>query len=163
MLQYKTTAASTNAETPESTTAPASTLRLVGGANDLEGRVEIYHNGNWGTVCDDDWDLTDGNVVCRMLGYGPASSAPSNAFFGEGTGEIVLDDISCDGTESDLSQCGHGGYLNHNCVHSEDAGVICLTGRTAYFNFHPCSHFPTIYFMEDYETHAASIFLFFRG
>ena len=132
----KTTAAPTNAEAPASTIAPSSTIRLVGGSSELEGRVELYYDGNWGTICDDSWDLNDGNVVCRMLGYGPATSATSSAFFGEGTGEIILDDVGCDGTESDLSQCGHGGYLNHNCGHSEDAGVVCLSGRRAYFNFY---------------------------
>ena len=133
----KTNAAPTNTEAPASTTAPSSNIRLVGGSSELEGRVELYYNGNWGTICDDDWDLNDGNVVCRMLGYGTATSATSSAFFGEGTGDIILDDVGCDGTESDISQCGHGGYLNHNCAHSEDAGVICLAGRRTYFNIHP--------------------------
>ena len=130
----KTTAAPTNAEAPAPTTAPSSTIRLVGGASDLEGRVELFYNGHWGTICNDYWDLNDGNVVCRMLGYGEATSVRS---FGGGTGEIILDDISCDGTESDLSQCGHRGYLTHNCAHNEDAGVICVSGRGAYFNVHP--------------------------
>ena len=90
--------------------------------------MEILHNGNWGTLCDDSWDVNDGTVVCRMLGHGPATSAPGSASFGQGTGEIILDDISCVGTESDLTQCGHSGHGNHNCGHSEDAGVVCSPG-----------------------------------
>ena len=100
-------------------------MRLVGGSNKLEGRVEMYHHGYWGTVCDDGWGISDGDVVCRMLGYGRASSAPGNAFFGQGTGKILFRNLDCSGTENDLSQCNHPGYWKHNCGHHEDAGVIC--------------------------------------
>ena len=89
------------------------------------GRVEIYHNSIWGTVCDDYFDLIDANVVCRQLGF---LSANRIAYYGSGTGQIWLDDIHCNGYESSLSSCPHIGWGLHNCGHNEDIGVACNTG-----------------------------------
>ena len=100
---------------------------MSGGSNGFEGRIEIYYNGSWGTICDDDWDINDGNVICRMLGYQGATSVHYSAYFGEGTGEIVLDDVNCNGTENDVAHCSHSGFVINNCQHYEDAGVICAT------------------------------------
>uniref|UniRef100_A0A1X7TSS0 SRCR domain-containing protein n=1 Tax=Amphimedon queenslandica TaxID=400682 RepID=A0A1X7TSS0_AMPQE len=98
-------------------------VRLVGGSSSLEGRVEVCRNGSWGTVCDDSWGTNDATVVCRQLGYGVTGTPYSNAYFGAGTGRILMDDVRCTGSESYLTNCSH--TTNHNCVHSEDAGVSC--------------------------------------
>ena len=98
------------------------------GGSASEGRVEVWNNGEWGTVCDDSWGLEDANVVCRMLGYQEASEAPCCARFGEGSGDILLDDVRCSGSEDNLADCQHREFGRHDCGHGEDAGVVCSSG-----------------------------------
>ncbi|XP_030839959.1 deleted in malignant brain tumors 1 protein-like, partial [Strongylocentrotus purpuratus] len=105
-----------------------SDVRLVDGITLGEGRVEVLYNGEWGTVCDDGWDLTDANVVCESLGLGAATDAFQTTFFGQGSGSIVLDDVSCSGDETSIFGCGNAGLGIHDCGHSEDAGVRCENG-----------------------------------
>ena len=100
-------------------------IRLVGGNNRTEGRVEILYNNTWGTVCDDSWDIRDAQVVCRQLGFDRALQAVSYAQFGQGTGRIWLDDVACFGNELTLAECLSSPIGQHNCRHSEDAGVRC--------------------------------------
>ncbi|XP_040549177.1 deleted in malignant brain tumors 1 protein isoform X7 [Gallus gallus] len=100
-------------------------IRLVNGPNHCAGRIEVFHNGQWGTVCDDSWNLRSAKVVCRQLGCGTAVSAPGKAHFGRGSDPIWLDDVECSGTEASLSQCRLNNWGNHNCNHEEDAAVVC--------------------------------------
>ncbi|XP_072023418.1 CUB and sushi domain-containing protein 1-like isoform X2 [Amphiura filiformis] len=102
-------------------------IRLVGGSNNNEGRVEVFHDNVWGTVCDDFWFVINARVVCRQLGlpYG-AVRALHTATFGQGSGPIWLDNVRCTGSESSLDLCNHNGWGIHNCEHSDDAGVRCV-------------------------------------
>ena len=123
-------------------------VRLVDGTSERNGRVEICFGGVWGTVCDDDWDDRDAGVVCRELGFTDSEgitnyilytvqtfilqlaylltgSVYAISQFGGGEGVIFLDMIACTGNEAQLGDCSHSGLQNHDCVHIEDAGVVC--------------------------------------
>ncbi|CAH1226137.1 NOTCH2 [Branchiostoma lanceolatum] len=110
-------------------------LRLVGGkTGSHEGRVEVspWWNEPWGTVCDDSWDIQDAKVVCRQLGYTGAWEEKKEAFFGQGSGKIWLDNVICNGDEQYLSECPHNGWEVENCGHHEDAGVVCIVPCTTH-------------------------------
>ncbi|XP_036608776.1 lysyl oxidase homolog 2 isoform X1 [Trichosurus vulpecula] len=99
-------------------------VRLRGGANTGEGRVEVLKNGEWGTICDDQWNLVSASVVCRELGFGSAKEAITGARLGQGIGSIHLNEIQCTGFEKSIIDCKFN-VENLGCNHEEDAGVRC--------------------------------------
>lgn len=92
------------------------------------GRVEVFHNGEWGTICDRDWDLADAQVVCSNLGMIKAVHEARRAKYGEGDGKIWLSGVQCTGKEPELNKCEHKPYgeVPDECTHRNDAGVKCL-------------------------------------
>ena len=104
-------------------------VRLVNNYEDAtyQGRVEVYHDDQWGTVCDDGFTTVNAQVVCRELGLPDTDARVVAAYglFGGGDARIWMDDVICDGSESHLSECAHRGWGSNNCRHSEDVGVIC--------------------------------------
>ena len=108
-------------------------VRLEDGSLYNEGRVEVDYDDEWGTVCDDEWDDTDAGVVCRQLGFGSMGTAIGSASFGQGSGPILLDSVTCSGNESTLASCGHLGVgVTRSCSHREDAGVRCSGTQGTY-------------------------------
>ena len=101
-------------------------VRLVGGATPLEGRVEVFLRGHWGTVCDSNWDFGDAIVVCRQLGNLQAVEALRNAVFGAGSGPSWYSGMHCTGTERNLTECSKSiSDTGSACSHIRYAGAVC--------------------------------------
>uniref|UniRef100_A0A665V0V7 Lysyl oxidase homolog n=1 Tax=Echeneis naucrates TaxID=173247 RepID=A0A665V0V7_ECHNA len=115
---------------------PRVQLRLAGDKRKHnEGRVEVFYNGEWGTVCDDDFTLHSAQVVCRELGYVEAVSWSPSSKYGRGQGPIWFDNLHCTGREKTLSLCPSNGIGISDCKHSEDVGVVCSDKRIPGFKF----------------------------
>ncbi|XP_041435235.1 lysyl oxidase homolog 3B isoform X3 [Xenopus laevis] len=117
-------------ESPVSTSAPQPNsglkFRLAGyPRKHNEGRIEVFYNKEWGTICDDDFTMENAHVLCRHLGFTAATGWTHSAKYGKGAGPIWLDNIICSGTEKSISDCKSRGWGNSDCTHEEDAGVIC--------------------------------------
>ena len=97
----------------------------MGGERSQEGRVEVFLFGQWGTVCDNEWDIVDATVVCHQLGYLRAVGAPRSAAFGAGSGPSWYSNVRCAGTESNLTECSKSGLLGEACSHHRDVGAVC--------------------------------------
>ena len=102
-------------------------VRLVGGPSSSSGRVEVYRDGQWATVCDDHWDMTSAAVVCKQLGFSGVLSTEGTTEYVQGEGPI-LSEIDCEGMESTVEECQWGLWDTLACSHIEDVGITCQTG-----------------------------------
>ncbi|XP_049340544.1 deleted in malignant brain tumors 1 protein-like isoform X1 [Astyanax mexicanus] len=123
-------------ESPHITT---DSVRLVDGGSRCAGTVEVLHRGQWGTVCDDYWDMRDAAVVCRELGCGEAIDAPRRARFGSGSGPIWVEYANCAGSESSLKNCRSYDWGRQRCNHDEDAGAVCADSVRLVDGGHRCA------------------------
>jgi hypothetical protein len=100
-------------------------VTLVNGSSANEGRLEVYHNNMWGSVCDDAWTPESTTTACKELGYPNGGVLAPVESFAPGTGVIWLDDVICTNVTASLELCPHNDWGVHNCAHSEDVGLIC--------------------------------------
>uniref|UniRef100_A0A8C7EI25 SRCR domain-containing protein n=1 Tax=Nothoprocta perdicaria TaxID=30464 RepID=A0A8C7EI25_NOTPE len=115
---------------PTRSPGPALRFRLAGyPRKHNEGRVEVFYNEEWGTICDDDFTLANAHVLCRHLGFVAATGWAHSAKYGKGVGRIWLDNVNCGGSEKSIGDCKHRGWGNSDCSHEEDAGVVCKDER----------------------------------
>jgi len=91
----------------------------------------VYHNGIWGTVCNNGFTDAAARVVCYSLGLGYVGHQMNISMFGIGKGIIWLEDIHCNGMERHIDECSHRGWGVHDCTHNEDVAVSCVGGSTA--------------------------------
>ena len=106
-----------------SSDAQTGQLRIASGTT-KKGRIEIYYNSAWNTICDDGWDNVDATVACKQLGYKIGYGLQGEVVV-NGSGNIAMDDVACTGSESQLQYCSFAGWNVQNCNHGEDAGVDC--------------------------------------
>ena len=103
--------------------------------NYTQGVIEVSHNGAWGAICDTNFNNNNAYVLCRMMGY---ESGAYNATYKQSnvskSNNIWLDELQCNGTETDVEQCLHRGWGVHNCTHADDVSVRCY-GKILVINF----------------------------
>ena len=107
-------------------------MRLSGHGNSFrEGRVEIFYDGRWGTVCQNYFDIVEANIVCRQLGFGGATGYRTNSFYGAGSGVVwlQLDWPGCSGEENSITLCSHRTFGTSTCSHNYDVGVMCSVSQ----------------------------------
>uniref|UniRef100_A0AAY5ENR1 SRCR domain-containing protein n=1 Tax=Electrophorus electricus TaxID=8005 RepID=A0AAY5ENR1_ELEEL len=97
---------------------------LVGGPR-CSGRVEVLHGKIWATVCIEDFDQQDAEVVCREMGCGLPVEVLGAAAFGRGEGQVWTEELQCRGNESQIHLCPKSSTLKHDCSHDNDVGLVC--------------------------------------
>lgn len=105
-------------------------LKLFGGQDEHEGNVEIFHNGKWGNICDDEWDKHEADIVCKQLGYHLGGKPTHSSVFGNAKRKFWMDNLYCTGREKELNECRFDGWGHSDCDSTEAAGVICTEEKS---------------------------------
>ncbi|CAH1407810.1 unnamed protein product [Nezara viridula] len=119
-------------------------LKLTGGAKPNEGTIEVKAHDKWGLVCDDEFELKDGDVVCRHLGFplGAAEIKKHSFFTTNHKMSFIIDNLHCLGNETSIADCLHNGWGVHDCQAEEclkAAGVVCKVAKSeCSFNYWQC-------------------------
>ncbi|XP_071954210.1 kremen protein 2-like [Antedon mediterranea] len=109
-------------------------VRLRDGHTPYEGRVEVFRNGTWDSICNRGWDLKDAEVVCRQLGYWRGAMFIKIGKNGKSRSKYMLSNLACTGLESTVQDCNHRNVLTGNdysaveeeeCAAGLAAGVTC--------------------------------------
>ena len=98
-------------------------LRLQDGSTALSGRVEVFVNNRWGTVCDDSFTGKDAVVVCRQLGRYGGATIDNTTAISTPSAPIWMDNVGCTGTETRLTDCAYS--YPSNCYDGEAVWVAC--------------------------------------
>lgn len=100
-------------------------VRLVDGGSDNQGRIEIYFNSTWWSICASHFNHEAFGTVCRMLNLPEPTERYHDSEFDSGNEPILPMDFSCDGHESALLNCRHEDYYDHHCHEGNTVGVVC--------------------------------------
>ncbi|XP_052221892.1 deleted in malignant brain tumors 1 protein-like [Dreissena polymorpha] len=106
-------------------------VRLVNSNSADQGRVEVFINNEWGTICDDGFDWVEAGVICGMLGYSRNGAVAVSFGSGSNSQPIHLDNLDCDGNEETILECRHNVIDRTDCYHKEDVGVVCQSALHA--------------------------------
>jgi ribosomal protein L13E len=104
-------------------------LRLRDGVSANQGRLEVFWNGTWGTICDSTWSRQDATVACKQMGFDGGFNVPDDLTpAGYSIQPILLDNVQCKGNEQTLCECSHSPWTQANalCSHDRDIGVFCF-------------------------------------
>lgn len=102
-------------------------VRLTGNSNNNQGRVQVFFSNVWGSVCDSNWNIYDGHVVCRQLGYEKASAIRTGTTYGSDGSTVWMDNVQCTASKRRLQDCNFSGWGTKasHCTSSRKAGVVC--------------------------------------
>ncbi|XP_029998132.1 scavenger receptor cysteine-rich type 1 protein M130-like [Sphaeramia orbicularis] len=99
-------------------------VRLVHGSSLCSGRLEVRSNQSWSSVCEEDLDLNDTQVVCRELGCG-APGLLQGGLYGEGEAPVWTSELQCEGNESAVLDCRRSSSAGKTCSPGTAAGLTC--------------------------------------